>query len=203
MSSTSRTAHPEDLVLRNRIVAGDRAAAEAFVSAHLSALYEFVHHRLGADARQTEDVVQDCFLVALEKLPGYEGESSLYHWLCGIAKNKLRSTRRKKRPRALADVLEESADEIDRILADVSREPLPEWVIERAETRELVGATLSSLPPEHRRALTEKYIEERSVNEMAERNGQSPKAAESLLHRARLSFARVFELLAKRRGGLT
>jgi RNA polymerase sigma-70 factor (ECF subfamily) len=201
MSSTARTPLHPDLALRDRVVGGDRAAAEELVRAHLDPLYEFVHHRLGADAKQTEELVQECFLVALEKLPGYAGESTLFAWLCGIARNKLRAARRKKRPRLLADVLEDSAGDIDRILADVAREPLPDWALQRAETRELVGATLSSLPAEYRRALVEKYIEEKSVVEMAAGAGQSPKAAESMLHRARVSFARVFELLAKKRGG--
>jgi RNA polymerase sigma-70 factor (ECF subfamily) len=201
MSSPVRTLPSPDLALRDRVVAGERAAAEELVRTHLEPLYEFIHHRLGADVRQTEELVQECFLVALEKLPGYAGESSLFSWLCGIARNKLRSARRKKRPRPLADVLEENEGEIDRILADVAREPLPEWALERAETRELVGATLSSLSPEYRRALVGKYIEEKSVVEMAAAAGQSEKAAESMLHRARVAFARVFELLAKKRGG--
>ena len=55
---------------------------------------------------------------------------------------------------------------------------------------------------EHRRALVDKYIEGLSVPEMATRDGKGTKATESTLHRARLAFARVFELLAKRRGGI-
>ena len=43
----------------------------------------------------------------------------------------------------------------------------------------------------------------RSVAEIASTGGKSAKATESTLTRARLAFARVFELLAKRRGGAT
>ena len=46
------------------------------------------------------------------------------------------------------------------------------------------------------------YVEGVSVAEIARRSERGEKAAESMLHRARLGFARVFELLAKRRGGL-
>ena len=35
-----------------------------------------------------------------------------------------------------------------------SPRPLPDWILEQRETRELVGATLSSLSPDYRRALT-------------------------------------------------
>ena len=135
-------------------------------------------------------------------LAGFDGRSTLHTWLCGIAKNKIRSERRKRRPTPLADVLDEADADIHAILAQVSEEPLPEWVLERQETADLVGATLSSLPPDYRRALVEKYVEGITVAEMARRSGKGEKAQESTLHRARLAFARVFELLSKRRGGL-
>ena len=65
-----------------------------------------------------------------------------------------------------------------------------------------MGATLSSLPPDYRDVLVDKYLEGRSVQEIATRSGKSGKAAESTLHRARLAFGQVFQLLAKKRGGL-
>jgi RNA polymerase sigma-70 factor (ECF subfamily) len=140
-------------------------------------------------------------VVALERMHAFDGRSSLYTWLCGIAKNKIRSARRTRPARSLDEVLESADPEIDAILSQIEREPLPLAIIERQETRDLVGATLSSLPPEYKRALVEKYIEGRSVAEIAERRGRGEKATESLLTRARVAFVKVFELLAKTRGG--
>ncbi len=191
---------PEEEALRSRVLAGDRAAAEELCRRHLDGVYEFVHYRVGGDRATVEDLVQDTFLVAVEKLADFDGRSSLHTWLCGIARNKIRAERRRRRPRPIEDVLEEADDEIDAILAQVAREPLPDWVLERAETRELVGATLSSLTPEYRDALVAKYVDGLSVAEMAERTGRGVKATESHLHRARVAFARVFELVARRRG---
>jgi RNA polymerase sigma-70 factor (ECF subfamily) len=192
----------EDLALRDRILGGDREAAEAFFGRHLDALYEFVHWRAGGDRATAEDVVQDTMVVALERLVAFDGRSSLHTWLCGIAKNKLRAANRKRRPRLMEDVLSEADAEIDAILANIDSQELPEWILERQETQELVGATLSSLPPDYRSALVDKYIEGRSVAEMAEARGKGEKATESTLHRARLAFSKVFQLLAGRRGGL-
>lgn len=192
----------DDALLRQRVLAGDRAAAGVLLERHLDPVYEFVHYRLGGDRGAVEDVVQDTFLVALENLESFDERASLHAWLCGIARNKIRASRRKLRPRALADVLAESDPEIDAILADVAREPLPDAVLERAETRDLVGATLSSLTPEYRSALIARYVDGASVEDVARASGLGYKAAESRLTRARGAFARVFELLAKRRGGL-
>ena len=194
--------HAGDASLRDRILTGDRAAAQAFLEGHLEPLYEFCHYRLGGERSQVEDVVQDTLLTALEGLAGFDARSSLHTWLCGIAKNKIRAQRRRRRPLALEDVLAEAQGEIDAILARVESEDLPDWILEQRETRELVGATLSSLSPDYRRALTEKYVDGASVRDMALASGRSEKAMESLLNRARTAFARVFELVAKRRGGL-
>ena len=169
----------EELTIRNRILEGDEAAAEAFFRHHLDALYEFVHYRVGGDRALAEDLVQDTMLVALERLKAFDGRSTLHTWLCGIAKNKIRSTRRKRRPVLVEDLLEETDSEIDAILASIDREPLPEWVLEQQETQELVGATLASLPPDYREVLIHKYIEELSVGEIAARRGKGTKAAES------------------------
>jgi RNA polymerase sigma-70 factor (ECF subfamily) len=191
----------DDVGLRDRIVGGDRSAAETLLAAHLDPLYEFVHYRIGGDKERAQDVVQDTFLAALERMNAFDGRSSLYTWLCGIAKNKIRALQGRRRTRSLEEALESADSEIDAILAEIEREPLPTAAIERRETRELVGATLSSLPPEYQRALVEKYVEGRSVTEIAARSGKGEKATESMLTRARVAFARVFELLAKKRGG--
>ncbi len=194
--------HARDISLRDRVLAGERAAAEALLAEHLDPLFQFVHWRLGGDGHGVEDLVQDTFLVALQRIDGFDGRSSLHTWLCGIAKNKIRDARRTRKPRSLQEAIEEADPEIDAILAKVAREPLPEHVLERAETRDLVGATLSSLPPEYAEALVQKYVEGRSVAEIAKARGKGDKAIESLLTRARTAFARVFELLANKRGGL-
>jgi RNA polymerase sigma-70 factor (ECF subfamily) len=192
----------EDLLLRNRILDGDRAAAEQLLSRHLDALYEFVHYRVGGDRTLAEDVVQDTVLCALERLAAFEGRSSLHTWLCGIAKNKIREARRARRPAPLERLLDDTDSEIDAILAAIESEPIPDEVLEREETRQLVGATLSSLPPDYRDALIRKYVDGLTAAEIASATGRASKAAESLIHRARRAFVRVFQLLARRRGGL-
>ena len=190
------------LELRRRILAGDRGAAEELVGAHLDALYEFVYWRVGRDQAGAEDVVQDVYLAALESIERFDGRSSLSTWLFGIARNKLRERRRKRQPVLIEDALTDADDEIQAVLAQIDREPLPDWILEREETKELVGATLSSLPPDYGNALREKYLEGLSVREMAARRDAGEKATESMLHRARLAFASVFQLLTNKKGGV-
>lgn len=195
-----------DVALRDRLLRREAGAADDLLARTLDDVHAFVHHRAGSDRARAEDIVQETFLTGIERIAGYSGDASLATWLCGIARNKLHEVRRRDerggRGLSLEDALAAADPEIDRVLAEIAREPIPEELLEREETRELVGATMSSLPPEYRRALLGKYVEGRSVNELAARERKSPKAAESTLTRARVAFARVFELLAKKRGGI-
>ncbi|MBL8693926.1 MAG: RNA polymerase sigma factor [Planctomycetes bacterium] len=193
---------PETDELRLRTLRGDREAAEQLFREHFDSLYDFVYFRVGRDLHLAEQIVQESMMTGFENLKTFEGRSSLHTWLCGIAKNKIRAYRRTRRPVPIEDILEDAGGEIDAILSQIEREPLPDSVLQRRETQELVGATLSSLPPEYRRVLIAKYLEERSVAEIASASGKSEKATESMLTRARVAFGKVFELLAKRRGEL-
>lgn len=193
--------HLEDRLLRDRILSGDRAAAERFFSVHFDGLVEFVHYRLAGDRSGVEDVVGETLMVAVEKLNTFDGRSTLFAWLCGIAKNKIRTRRSARRAVPIDALLDEADADIEAILGQVDSEPLPDWILERRETQELVGATLSSLPPEYRTALIGKYVDGLTVSELGQRESKSEKAAESTLQRARLAFAKIFKLLAGKAGG--
>lgn len=194
--------HRAELELRDRILRGDRSAAEDLFRQVFDSLYEFTYYRVGCRRDTAESIVQETLTTAYGALESYGGRSSLHTWICGIAKNKIREHRRRRRMRSMEEILDESSAEIDSILMKVEREPLPESVLEQKETRELVGAVLSSLPPHYRDVLLDKYVHELPVNAIAERTRRTPKATESTLTRARIAFARVFELLARKRGEL-
>ena len=86
-----------------------------------------------------------------------------------------------------ADIEQRHAGKLD--YDDVAlRGAIERSVYERAV---LNPASLLALPPERRRVLVDKYVEELSVVQIAARTGKSPKAVESLLSRAREQFRTV------------
>jgi RNA polymerase sigma-70 factor (ECF subfamily) len=179
-----------DYLLAQRILRGDEKALRVFYDAHFGRIYHFVLARVDMDHQRAEDVVQETFLSGLRALDRYSGESSLYSWLCGIAKHKavddLRGRARRSRlevPFSALDTGEESrAFEIqDRSAPDGEAE--------------LVHRTLFALPSHYRSVLTRKYIEEQTTKEIAAAAGRSAKAVESLLTRARNAFRKAFLLV--------
>jgi RNA polymerase sigma-70 factor (ECF subfamily) len=186
----------EERALVGAILAGDHDALDRFHARTAESLYRFVHYRVGGSTPEAEDVVQETFLSALEGLHRFEGRSSLQTWLEGIARHHIAKRRRKRSRERVADLLEELDPEIEALLADLSREELPDELLERAETEDLVGAAMSSLPAHYQELLREKYVDSLPVDEIARRRAASPKSVESTLGRARKAFQKTFELLA-------
>src|SRR6266508_2138591 len=79
----------EERALVAAVLAKDRKAAAEFVSRYADAVYAYVSRRLAPRADLVEDVVQDVFLVALQKLATFAGQSSVVGWLLGIARHKV------------------------------------------------------------------------------------------------------------------
>lgn len=191
----------DELELTRAVVAGDPSALEQFHQRYSEPVYRFVFYRLGGHVPDVEEVVQDTFLAALEGLHRFRGRSALYTWLCAIAKNHISRLRRHRSRERLANLLEVTDPGIQAMIARLEEGELPDSVLEREETEDLVGATLASLPLTYQHVLLDKYVDAMPVNEIARRRGSTPKAIESTLTRARTAFRHAFGLLSRGMGG--
>ena len=70
--------------LVQKILQGDEKAKEAFFVAYRERLYRNCVYLLGYKDPEAEDVVQETFITAFEKLPQFEFRSSLSTWLTQI-----------------------------------------------------------------------------------------------------------------------
>lgn len=180
------TDHSEDQELVERMLAGDEEAFETFAERYSKALYRFALSRLGGDRDLTRDAVQTTMTQALAKLDQYRGEASLLTWLCACCRNEVLMHRRRCATRPAAVELDDAAEPA---VGSASRLPAsPEAAVLRQEVRRRVHVCLDVLPDRYARALEWKYVERLPVRDIAERLGVGPKAAESLLTRARQAF---------------
>jgi RNA polymerase sigma-70 factor (ECF subfamily) len=74
----------DELALVALAAAGDRPAFGELVRRHASAV-RAVLRRMGADPAAAEDVAQDAFVVAFERIAGFRGEGSFAGWIKRIA----------------------------------------------------------------------------------------------------------------------
>jgi len=176
---------------------GDAAAIGRFYDAHVDAIYAFVFYRVGRDPALAEDVVQETFARATQRVGDYDpARGSVVAWLCTLSRNVIRDQLRAHRR---ADELADAWDRIDASLAQIfeglADAPLPGDVLERVETRALVNMTITHLPEQYRTVLARKYVDGDSLETLADDLGLSVDAVKSLLARARRAFRDTFATL--------
>jgi len=188
---------------RSRALRGDPEAVTAFAEAVLQPLYCFCFYRVGSNRHLCEEVVQETLVRAIRELDRYEpgrAADNILPWLTGLARNELQRVLAREAAVISLDALWARVDKCLDLYARLESEPLAEDVLVREETREQVNATMSQLPPRYREVLEAKYVDGKSVRDLAETCGASDKAIESLLTRARKAFRATFLALSRNQG---
>lgn len=190
------TRRESDRRLVERMLAGEESAFDEFADRVIPALHRFARVRLRGDRELTRDIVQSTVCKAIAKLDTYRGEAALLTWLCACCRNEIAGHFR-RRQKVGTEVAFQLVEEIETGAMNDRRPAGPERVFVRKETAERVHLALDSLPPHYGKALEWKYLEAASVREIAVRLDMSPKAAESLLTRARNAFKEEYDLLTR------
>ncbi len=167
--------------LRDAALAGDAAAWGRWLDEAFAPVAAYVRWRCGGRADLADDVLQEAWLLAARRLGSFDpARARLAAWVGGIAANVVRNrlralARDRRRTRPLADAPE-----------PVARQP-------DADRAERVAVALAQLPDRYERALRAKYLERKSVAEIAADWGETEKAVESVLTRARQAFREAFD----------
>ena len=193
--------NPRDRGLVRRMLSGEEQAFDEFFEGYFPGLYRFALIRMHHDADGAEEVVQAVLCNAISKLKTYRGEAALFTWLCTFCRHEISAFYRCKQRRPHTIDLVEENPEIAAALESLSAGfgDDPEQSLLRKEIARFVQVTLDRLPGAYGHALEWKYVEGLSVKEIASRLGLSPKAAESLLTRARQAFRDGFSTFSRGR----
>ncbi|MCZ6586293.1 MAG: sigma-70 family RNA polymerase sigma factor [Gammaproteobacteria bacterium] len=179
-----------DRAIAKKILQGDENAFRELFDSFFPRLYRFALVRLNGDQEEAREMVQQTFCKAFERLDSYRGEASLYGWMCQICRNTITDMgRRRQREYRRMPLLEEDSTIqgiLETLAAPAAEEP--ENTLWRQDIMRLIQATLDNLPGHYGDVLEWKYVDGLSVKEIANQLGVGPKAAESLLTRARTAF---------------
>jgi RNA polymerase sigma-70 factor, ECF subfamily len=177
--------------LVRRMLGGDEGAFDEFFADYFPRLFRFAVLRL-RDPDAAEDIVQTSLIAAVRHLSSWRGEASLFTWLCTICRREIAAWQKRTSRRVIVSIEDDDPSlraALDSISAAADR---PDAGLARADTGRIVQLALDHLPPRYSRALEWKYLEELSVDDIAGRLQCTPKAAESLLTRARDAFRDAF-----------
>jgi RNA polymerase sigma-70 factor (ECF subfamily) len=145
---------------------------EQLVALHAPRVRRLAHRLLGwRNASDVEDVVQDVFLAALEKLNNFRGDAQVSTWLTTITLNRCRTHRR---PRLLKLKWLTHRDE-----------PASDGQAIEDETSARVRQAVQELSAKDREVIVLFHLEEQPIAEIAKLLGAKANAIEVRLHRAR------------------
>jgi RNA polymerase sigma-70 factor (ECF subfamily) len=170
MPPVPTAAHDHDDV--RAAAGGDRRAFQRLYAVHVGRIYGALHRLAGYDHARAEDLTQEAFIRAWQKLPGFRHESAFGTWLYRLAVNV-----------ALMDIRARHADPVrmvdDDQLPDVGTTPF--CAAEREELEHAIG----QLPPRARAVLVLHDIEGWRHEDIGDELGMATGTSKAQLHRAR------------------
>lgn len=165
----------EDRPLVAQARGGDLAAFEMLYRRHRDRVYALVWRLCGGDHGLAEDLLQDAFVRAWQKLDGFRGESRFGTWLHRLAIN-LALTDRRGRLRRVR--WEAPIDD------DVERTATGQRDVQ-AGTRKDLEQAIAALPERARAVLVLHDVEGYRHDEIARMTGMAVGSSKAQLHRAR------------------
>lgn len=154
--------------------------------------------RLGIDPADTDDIVQEVFVIAHRRLPEFEGRAQVRTWLykilVGVVRHHFRSRQRKPghRPAESPDDLESLRDQ---------RHGGPAEAVERADAVRILDGILARLDADKREVFVLAEVEQLSSVEIAEVLGVNVNTIYSRLRTARQEFERALARFQTREFG--
>ncbi|HET6546246.1 MAG TPA: RNA polymerase sigma factor [Rhodanobacteraceae bacterium] len=139
------------------------------------------------DDSEAEDVVQESYLHAFDKLDAFRAEASLLTWMTRIVLNEAHGRLRRRRNTVDLDRFDASPAGADRIVHFPSRfgSEDPASDLARAQIRRLLEQAIEQLPEHFRLVFILREIEECTVDETARTLDLRPETVKTRLHRAR------------------
>lgn len=157
----------------------------------------------GVDGRDVEDVVQQVYLTAYQKLDSLEDNRAAFAWFKRTATNKAIDHMRKSdnAPILNTDYTNDTSDSSDYIesLADDTLE-LPEDVVENTSTQQIIRGFIQELPKDQQKFLVARYFAEMNAAQIAETFGIPAGTVRSQLSRARKTLQESILAYSERTG---
>ncbi|MFA6545569.1 MAG: sigma-70 family RNA polymerase sigma factor [Limisphaerales bacterium] len=185
---------PSDTELIAAVRKGDVAQFEPLIARYQPRIFATAR-RYARREDEVQDIVQEVFIKAFQKLDSFRAEAPFEHWLMRMTVRTcydfLRSHQR-NRETMLTDLSDPEVDWLERFAAG------PEDNSRNTDAaRALVERVMAQLSPEARLVITLLEIEDRSVKEIAQLTGWSVPLVKVRAFRARAQMRKILETLTR------
>lgn len=172
----------DDAVLAGRSSDGDVRAFEVLIRRYTPLLRAYARRTLGS-TDELDDVVQETFITAWDRLDRLEDRSKVKSWLMRILSRKCIDRIRARR----------FHDDVTEIEVEAPSDDAPERVAEARSREDAVETALAELPEAQRRCWLMKEVLEYSYDQIAEELDLPVSTVRGLLSRARKNMIRLME----------
>lgn len=181
------SSEPSDAALARKVQEGDAAAFDRLVGRHMQRAFGVAFRLLG-QREDAEDLVQEAFIAALQKIDTFDGERDFGPWFYRILVNRCLNARKSRARRHTQDLPADAA----------SGTPSPLLSTERAELRDRLSEAMQELPERQRVIVTMFDLEGFTSPEIAGVLGISDGTVRWHLHQARRVLREALEPYARR-----
>jgi len=176
------------------VLRGDAASFEPLIQKYSPRVFATAR-RYARRESEVEDIAQEVWLKAFQKLKSFRGEAPFEHWLMRLAVRTcydfLRGHQR-NRETTFSELTDTEGDWLERFVKQ------PDSVNEHADAaRQLIERVLAQLSPPARLVITLLEIEDRSVKEIAKLTGWSVPLVKVRAFRARAEMRKLLTKIAK------
>ncbi len=149
----------------------------------------FVALQIVKDEHIAQDILQESYIKAIDKIQSLENTESFVRWFHQIVTNKSMDYLRKRNP----VLFEEGEDSAFEVIPDEKTDFSPEKNVDREELRSTVMEAMNELTAEKRTCVLMMYYDDMSVNEIAESLNVPVSTVKNRLWTARKDLKGKFE----------
>jgi RNA polymerase sigma-70 factor (ECF subfamily) len=186
-----------------RTLAGEREAYRVLVERHSAYVYRVAYRMMG-NSHDAEEVVQEAFLRAYQKLRQFAGNANFGTWVYRIAANyaidRLRQKKNEESRREVSTRKPESDTEADPLSQIRDQSPNPERLAGSAQLATKLQQALQALTPAERTAIVMRHWDGCGIDEIAEVLKSNNSATKNTVFRAVQKLRRALKPFAESRG---
>ena len=203
MRPSVETIGDTDAIAVERTLAGDRDAFRILVERHSHNVFRLAY-RMTGNQHDAEEVVQEAFLRAYQKLSQFAGQANFGTWVYRIAANytidRMRSRRTEDAQRSQPARGVEEGVELDPMAVVPDSAPNPERLAQSGELAEHMRRAMLALTPAERTAFVMRHWGGSGIEEIAAALKSSTSAAKNTVFRSVQKLRQALEPFVERRG---
>jgi RNA polymerase sigma-70 factor (ECF subfamily) len=203
MRPSVETIMESDAVAVERTLAGDREAYRILVERHSRNVYRLAY-RMTGNQHDAEEVVQEAFLRAYQKLSQFAARANFGTWVYRIAANhaidRMRQRKSEDANRALPARETDEGAEMDLMSTVPDAAPSPERLAQSGQLAAQMRLALRELTPAERTAFVMRHWGGSGIEEIAAALNSSASAAKNTVFRSVQKLRKALEPFVEQRG---